>query len=692
MYEVFIVCIILLLRIIILINLELMLFNKINRLIVILTVICVLQASSPVYALNFKFPFIKKNKQKQERIKDPLPSDALDSDITPVLNDDDIEKNNETPAVNTEDDSYYTDESDLVYVKTLEIMGNNMVETSFIKDIITSKEGHIYDRKVITKDLNTLYSTGYFTQNIRAVPIKLDDGSVRLRIVVEENPPVTGFTITGNNSVPSSDILEILSPMEGHPQNVIELNQSVERIQELYTSRGYIVSRVSEVTDDPDGIINLNISEGVIGNISVTGNHKTKDFIVKRNILSAPGEVYNENVMRSDIMRLMGTAAFKDVQRDIVLNEETGLYDITIDLEEQRTGKISLGVGVDSSSGFFGSVGFGENNFRGLGQKINLNVMAGTGILMDDNSVLRRANWQAELSFLEPYFKKQGQSLGFRAFVRSFGSYQVPLAVEKRYGGDITLARVFEKYPKLTGSISLGAEDVNLSEGDESKMKSLFAAHGLSMNQRYKMLEGGFYLKAIPAITFDTRDNITNPRHGVLARISLEEALSISSADSYGKLDGVIKKFIPAGRKSSVVLTARAGGSLNGNIPEFAMYTLGGPYSIRGFNISEVGSGDGYMLGSVEYRTPIPFIDRLTSNTFINNVRIAVFADAGKIFSQSLSDELYDRPGYAITAGAGLRIFIPGLGPINLDYGFPLTNTHGSRSSGFFTFGMGDML
>lgn len=662
--------------------------NKYKHLILLFLAVCIMQAQTPANAAGFKF--FKKNKAKQEKTLQDAPKD--DSPVLLEEGSSENEANGEIPAVNTNEEGFFEDEENLVYIKTLEIFGNNMVDVSFIKGIISSRDGHIYDRKKITQDLNNLYATGYFTQNIRAVPIKLDDGSVRLRIVVEENPPVTGFTVLGNNSVPTSDIKEILAPLEGKPQNIIELNQAIERIQELYASRGYILSRVSDVTDDPDGVINLQINEGTIGNISVVGNHKTKDFIVKRNILSAPGEVYNENVMRSDIMRLMGTQAFKDVQRDIVMNEQTGLYDVTIDLEEQRTGKISLGVGVDSSSGFFGSVGFGENNFRGLGQKINLNVMAGTGILMDDNSVLRRANWQAELSFLEPHFKKEGQSLGFRAFLRSFGSYQVPLAVEKRYGGDVTLARVFEKYPRLTGSVSLGAEQINLSEGDETKMRALFAAHGLSMEQRHKQLEGGFYLRAIPAIVYDTRDNPTNPRHGLIARISLEEALAVSGASSYGKLDGVIKKYIPAGRKSSVVLTAKAGGALNGNIPEFAMYTLGGPYSIRGFNISEVGMGDGYMMGSVEYRTPIPFIDRLTSNSFINNIRLAAFVDAGKIFSQSLSDEIYDRPGYAITAGAGLRIFIPGLGPINLDYGFPLTNTKGSRSNGFFTFGMGDML
>ncbi|MCD8024237.1 MAG: BamA/TamA family outer membrane protein [Candidatus Gastranaerophilales bacterium] len=652
-----------------------------KRLVLILTVVCLLWAQSPACAFSLKHPFQKK-KQKQEQI--------VPSEDTVTLQE---ETTKDKPLdENSEEDLYYNGEDNLVYVKTLEIMGNNMVDTAFIKGIVTSKEGHIYDRKTVTHDLNNLYATGYFTQNIRAVPIRLDDGNMRLRIVVEENPPVTGFTIIGNDSVPSADIKKILEPLEGSPQNIIELNRSIEHIQELYSARGYILSRVTEVTDDPDGIINLKVSEGRIGDINVTGNYKTKDFIVKRNILSSPGEVYNENVMRSDIMRLMGTQAFRDVQRDIVMNENTGLYDVTVNLEEQRTGKISVGVGIDSSSGFFGSVGFGENNFRGLGQKINLNLMAGTGILMDDNSVLRRANWQAELSFLEPHFKKEGQSLGFRAFLRSFGSYQVPLAVEKRYGGDITLARVFEKYPRLTGSISIGAEEVDLSEGDITKITKLFAEHGLSMKQRHEQLEGGFYLHAIPAIVYDTRDNPTNPRHGLIAKISLEEALAITGADSYGKLEGVIRKFIPAGRKSSVVVTARAGGTLNGDVPEFAMYTLGGPYSIRGFNISEVGMGDGYMMGSVEYRTPIPFIDRLTSNTFINNIRLAGFVDAGRVFSQSLSDEIYDRPGYAITAGVGLRIFIPGLGPINLDYGYPLTNTKGSRSNGFFTFGMGDML
>lgn len=633
---------------------------------------------SAVFAFEFKNPF-KRNKTKIEKKKTEKPAQ-------------DTEKKLE-PSVYMYDDADTSNNIEAVHIKDIEIYGNNLIETSFIKGQLTLKEGYPFNRKTVANDLNKLYKSGYFTQNIRALPIKLDDGNVKLRIIVEENPPIEDFLIEGNNCLSTYEIMDVLKKLEGKPQNILAINGAIENIQELYAGKGYILAKVTNIQDDPDNIITVKINEGVIGDIKVEGNSKTKDFIVKRNILQTPGEVYNENLMRADIMRLMGTQAFKDVQRDIQLNEETGTYNVIVKLDEQRTGRISLGVGVDSSSGFFGSVGFGENNFLGLGQKLNLNVMAGTGILMRDSSVLNRANLQAELSFLEPHFKSENQSLGFRAFTRNFGSYQVPLAIEERYGGDVTLTRAFEKSKNLSMSLSLGAENINLKEGDRAEIMKLYAQNGISPSKRLEQLEGGFYAKAIPSLIYDTRDNIINTRHGVLAKVSLEEALSLSDVSNYGKLNGILKKFVPAGRKSSLVLTARGGGKINGHLPEFAAYTLGGPYSLRGFNVADAGSGNGFMMGSAEFRFPIPFLDRITSNSFLNNIRLAGFVDAGKVFSSTLTDKLYDRPGYGIAAGAGVRIFIPGLGSINLDYGIPLTNTKGSNhNSGFFTFGMGDML
>ena len=623
------------------------------------------------------FNFKRKNKKEKTEQNEIIQEETFEEE-NPITTDEIEQKT-------------YINDTDLVYIKEVEIYGNNLLDASYIKDQIKSKEGYQYIRSEISNDLRALYGTGFFTQNIRALPIKIDDNNVRLRIILEENPPVAGFNVTGNKSIPASEIMGILNEYKGLPQNILSLNNAINQIQELYSSRGYILARVSKVSDDPDGYINIEIDEGIIGDIIVEGNSKTKDFIVKRNIFLQPGCVYNENTMRSDILRLMGTQAFKDVQRELKQDERTGLYDVYIALEEQRTGRISLGVGIDSASGFFGSVGFGENNFRGLGQKLNLNLLAGTGILMNDSSVINKANLQGEISFLEPMFKRENQSLAIRGFARYYGSYQVPLAIEKRFGAEATISRKFITYKNLAGSIGFGVESVSLSEGDEGTIRRKYAEHGVPWALREKELDGGFFIKITPALTYDTRDSAVNARRGVLARAMFEENLGISG-ETFGKLHGMIRKFAPLGKKSSIVLTARAGGKIHGDMPEFAGFALGGPYTIRGFNISEVGVGDGYMMGSAEVRVPIPFIDRLTSNSFLNNLRLAAFVDAGTLFNKSVGSEIYDKPGYAITAGVGLRVFIPGLGPINLDYGIPLTNTCGiDRKSGFFTFGMGEM-
>ncbi len=666
--------------------------RNIKKLLLIYTALGILLVQQPSYAaFNFKFPkFFKSKKEKKiEQDKEQRQQEVYESEINP--HEDNQENETDETFIQSTTNNSEDSEQEAVYIRQVEIFGNNIVETSFIKDLLSAKEGYLYDRKTISADLNKIYKTGYFTQNIRAVPLKAEEGGIRLRIIVEENPPIQGFTIEGNNVVATKDIMTILSQYEGQPQNILNINSAIEQIQEMYSMKGYILARVISVQDDPDGIVNILIDEGIINDVIVEGNYKTRDFIVKRNILLEPGTVYNENIMRDDILRLMGTQAFKDVKRDIEMDEQTGKYNITISLDEQRTGKISLGVGVDSVSGFFGSVGFSENNFRGLGQKLSINFMAGTGILMNDSSVLNRPNLQAELGFIEPHFKSENQSLGFRAFARNFGSYQVPLAIEKRYGADITLTRKFKAFKNLSGSISFGGESVDLEEGDEWKARQIFASRGISYAERNKQLDGGIYAKITPALTYDSRDTIVNTRRGILARLSLEESIGFG-ADSFGKLYGILKKFVPVGRKSTLVFAARAGGKIHGDMPEFAAFALGGPYSIRGFNISEVGTGNGFMMGSAEFRTPIPFMDRLTTNTFLNNVRLAAFMDAGTIFGDTLTNKLYDRPGYAITAGVGLRVFIPGLGPINLDYAIPFTNTGGKdRSNGFFTFGMGEM-
>ncbi len=579
-------------------------------------------------------------------------------------------------------------------IKNIEFYGLNSVPQSEITDKMQMKAGEEYTREKMQADLKTIYETGYFTEKMKAIPTTNPDGTVSVKIVVEENIPVKDFTIEGNSVISTEDILATLTGMKGKPQNITQLNIAISKIQELYQEKGYILARIDSVTDDPDGTINISIKEGIIDKIMIEGNEKTKDYIVARNILTEPGMIYNENLIKEDLVRLYATQAFKDVTREIEPSEEIpDAYDITIKIQEQRTASISVGGGLDTVTGLFGSMGITENNFRGRCERLSLTGLVGTGVILNDSSVKDHMNIQAELSYFKPYFYNADTSLNTRIFFRDFGSYQVPLAVERRYGGEVTLAHKLKFNRHATATFSLGAENIDVKEGDFNGISALYRRYNIPISERAKQLEGGLFLSLSPALLYDTRDSATVTRHGTMASLRFDENIGLNGFDkTNGKLTGMIKQYIPVAKKSSLSFTVKGGGAIHGDIPEVMAYRLGGPYTVRGFKMSGVGTGNSFIMGSAEFATPIPFLDR-TRIAFLNNLRFTVWADAGKVFDGTITNKLYDRPMYAVSAGVGLKVFIPGMGPLSIDYGIPLTNpgSNGSKN-GYFTFGVGDLL
>lgn len=594
-------------------------------------------------------------------------------------------------------------EKSLRYIKDVEVHGINVVSEEEILSKLNLHKGDAYKRDVVQNGLKNVYQMGYFTEKMRAIPVNNPDGTVTLKIILEENAPVTDFTIEGNTVLPPEEILDALLPMKGKPQNIAQLNEAIEKIQSLYSSKGYILARIESVSDDPDGTVNIRIKEGIINSIAIAGNEKTKDYVIERNILTEPGMVYNENLVMQDLARLYATQAFSrdGVMREIEpCEDDPDKYDITINVKESKTVSLSVGGGIDSVTGLFGSVGIADNNFRGLNQRISLNGLVGSGVILNDSSIKRRMNMQFELSFFEPHFLNADTSLMSKLFFRDFGSYQVPLAIERRFGAEATVAHRMKFNKRLTSTFSLGVENVDVREGDFNKIAGMYAKYGIPISRRAEQLDGGLFLSLSPALVYDTRDSSVVTRKGTLANIRFDEELGLDGFDkTHGKLSGSVKQYVPIGKKSSLSFLARGGGRIHGDdMPEVMAYRLGGPYSVRGFKMSGVGTGDAFVMGSMEFATPIPFYDRTRLSrskfgSFLNNVRLTAFVDAGKIFNPTISSTLYDRPLYAVSAGVGVKLYIPGMGPLSIDYGIPFTpvGDNGSKN-GYFTFGVGDLI
>lgn len=577
-------------------------------------------------------------------------------------------------------------------IGNIQIEGIKTVNPDLVYANIKTERGNLFNQEILQEDLQQIYSLGYFTDNMEIEPELRDDNTVNLKFILHENINVTDVRVMGNSTISDNELDVFVQSLKGLPQNVIKINEAIDKINNYYHSKGYLLAAVDSVTDDEDGVLTLGINEGVINRIYYEGNEKTKDFVIERSILTQAGTVYNEEYLKRDIANLYSTNIFEKVDQNIYPSPEVdGAYDVKITVKEAPQNTLSIGGGIDNALGGFGSLTYKENNFLGRGQTLSLSGVLGSGVLLSDASIKNRMNYQLELNFFEPHFINADNSLMGKLYFRELGSYQVPLAIERRFGINAGVEHKVRGHDNLSTNFSAGIEHIHLKEGDFTKISELYHIRGLDIRERSKELNGGLFFNLAPGVKYSTLDTEINPRDGIIAQAKFIEAVSLDDfSKTNGRLAGSVSKYFAVGKKSSFSLTAKGGIKVHGDdMPEVMAFRLGGPYTIRGFKMNGVGTGESFIMGSAELATPLPFVDRLKWD-FIKTLRLTFFVDAGKVYDGTIASVLYDRPMSAITAGVGLRLYIPNVGPVSVDYGIPLTNCgeYGSRN-GYFTFGTG---
>lgn len=569
-------------------------------------------------------------------------------------------------------------------IKKVSIEGNRLINEDKIRDSMVSRPGSLYSKRNLQHDLRRIYDLGYFTEKIKAVPIATNAG-IHLRIEVEENAPVTGVNIEGNTIIKDEELQSIFAGQTGLPQNIGQLNESIEKIEKLYSDKGYVLARVKSIADDPDGVINLEVNEGSIEKVQFVGNRKTKDNVLKRMLLTRDGDIYNEKVLAEDLKRIYGTQSFSDVRRVITASPDNpDKYNLTIEVDEKKTGAISLGGGVDTATGLFGSVGYQDPNFLGRGQNMNVGMAVGSGVFIRGDAIANARTYQFDVGWSNPSMFESLNALSVNAYGRDMASFNVPLGVERRIGSEITWSRPLLSFKNMGASLSLKGENVSLRDGAS---RSALREFGITEEQRDNEMKGGTFLSLSPTIAYDTRDNRFNPTTGWLNTVSVSGAYGLSN-DSYGTATANLRKYFKIRDGITLALNAQGGTSTFGDIPQFNMFRLGGAYDVRGYQYGGLGVGSGFMMGSAELRTKVPFLSNLKSIPMMDTFSLAFFADAGKMLDQAASNKIFDRPGFGASIGAGIRVNIPGLGPIRVDYAIPIANRD-SRYIQRFNFGVG---
>jgi len=259
-------------------------------------------------------------------------------------------------------------------------------------DSMSIKPGSIINNRILNQDLNAIYASGWFS----GVKIKSQDGPLGVRLIVKvvPNPILKKVELKPKNSfISNENIDDIFKNYYGTTLNLKEFQNKIEIIKERYKKAGYSLARIN--TPDrisENGVVRLKVSEGIISDVKIRFPNsdgefivngkprkgKTKDWVIKRELKTQPGTIFNRKVLEADIGRLYATSLFDDVKVSLGPDKlNPGQVIIFLDLSEQRTGSLTGGLGYSNGSGIFASIGLQETNTLGRAWSTNLNLNFG---------------------------------------------------------------------------------------------------------------------------------------------------------------------------------------------------------------------------------------------------------------------------------------------------------------------------
>ena len=306
-------------------------------------------------------------------------------------------------------------------------------------DAMLIRPGSKVTSEEVKKDLDRIYSTGWFSgAKIESLQSSL---GVQLLIKIEPNPILNKISILPlERKLSNSKLNEIFNNDYGKTLNLNTLQIRIKEIKDWYASQGYSLSRISgpsRVTKE--GRVELNIQEGYIAGIQINfidedGNTedekgnlikgKTKRWVIKRELITKVGDIFNRNKLESDIKRLYSTSLFSDVKVTLKpVSSEPGKIIVSLGITEQRTGSLTGGLGYSGGQGVFGQIGLQESNLVGRAWSSNMNLTYGEyGALLN-------------LSLYDPWIKNDKHRTSFRTSL--YLSREVPQEFRSQEGGSI---------------------------------------------------------------------------------------------------------------------------------------------------------------------------------------------------------------------------------------------------------------
>jgi outer membrane protein insertion porin family len=526
------------------------------------------------------------------------------------------------------------------------IQGNAHVPTDQVLSVVSTKQNDPLNEEKIRNDVQAILATGLFADAVvRLEPVP--DG-VRVVYVVVENPAVTSIVVKGNTVESTAAILKVLGAQTGQVLNTVAIREGARAVEKLYQDNGYILARVSDIAVNDQGVLTVTLAEGRIEAIKIQGLHKTKDFVVRRELLFKPGDVFNANAVNASLKRLFQLQYFSDVRAQPGPGTTPDTVDVTIFVTEQKTASVGFGFGYATVSGLQAIISYRDLDFGGNGQSL---------VAQYNTSTLNGGGYT--VTFHEPYWFGSHTAMDLQGYniVTIPTDYSLGLNNAFNYnmyqsGGSLAFTKPLTTENPSPLSLNYGVKYQITTFGQPSV--------GLPPPPGFQFTPGTVTALVVAGI-HDTRDDALDPHTGEHATLSLEYATTLLSGTfNFAKYEFDYARFFPLNPTTTIVGHAHVGAA-NGPLPIQEQYYLGGQSTLRGYPSGRF-RGDEEWLLTGEYHFPISKLPFLHSFGGITGI---VFGDAGDTepFGSGFNFQAHTDVGFGLAVKTGF-------GPFRLDYGF----------------------
>ncbi|MGB3225490.1 MAG: outer membrane protein assembly factor BamA [Desulforhopalus sp.] len=563
---------------------------------------------------------------------------------------------------------FIIDEGQKMYIKEISVEGNTTFDDDELLDQIESSEkwfmswlteGGLLDMNIIQQDAGrivTYYNDqGFLEAKIGDPVITQEEEWLYIKFVVEEGPRFKVGTIdfTGDLLAGKDELMELLTIQDKEYLSRQAIRNDILKLTDYYAESGFAFANIRpniKKTSSGDRMdVTFEISKNnlvYIDRITIRGNTRTRDNVIRRELRIAEGGVFDSKALRESTQALQRLTYFEEVNIIPEPSLNPDRMNVIVEVKEKSTGSFSIGAGYSSADSLIVMGQISENNFLGRGDTLSLSANIGG------------SSSRYNLGYTNPHFQDSALSWGIDLFSteREYDDY-----TKESVGGGIRIGYpIFGKW-RVYGNYSY--TDTDLTEVSENASFIIKESVDLNITSAVKL-----------SLVRDTRNRLYGASEGSRNVVSIQYGGGPLGGDAqFTKIEGSSGWYFPMPFKTVFHIKGAAGQVFEnetGKLPVYERFFLGGLNSIRGFEfgkVSPIDEATGDRIGGDKmWYTNTEIIFPLLETQGLHGV---VFYDAGQVMNDD--EEWGDIDNIKSAVGLGIQWLSP-MGPLVVVWGFNL--------------------